>query len=157
MADLKKWLQNSPRIKLRPKDEKIEDEPKELHPDEKRALYKLQREARQAGATLHSDGKGGLPPSLVLGVMRRDKFTCKECGKKQDLQIHHLAGVVTSQKLSRMGHANRPEALGTICAACHNKVHTAAKKAGVDSSQVLPVGDVGTKHDKGQPIAQPSK
>lgn len=149
MADLRKWAAD--RSPNRPVNQP-KDQP-ELHPDEKKALFKLRREARNAGATLHSDGKGGLPPSLVLGVMRRDEFTCVECKGDQDLQVHHKAGVVSSRKLSKMGHANRPDAIETICAPCHDRVHEKAKKKGIDSSQILPEADVGTKRDHGQPVA----
>jgi len=43
-----------------------------LPPEESKALAKMQDEAKQRGVTLASGGKGGLPPSLVLGIFRRD-------------------------------------------------------------------------------------
>jgi len=158
VADLRKWLKDNPKLKVRPKDHKLpEVSERELHPDEQRALYKLQREARQNRATLHGNGKGGLPPSLVLGVLRRDKFTCVECGLQQDLQVHHKAGIVSSKKLSKMGHQNTLEGIETICRSCHDKVHDKARKKGIDSSQVLAEGDKGTKYDHGQPLANPPR
>ena len=49
---------------------------------ERSALRTMRREARAAGALLANRGRGGLSPSLVLGVMRRDGFTCKVHGDK---------------------------------------------------------------------------
>ena len=131
MADFKKWLQDSPRIPPRPKDQKLPDNSKERHPDEKRALFKLQREARQSGATLHSKGEGGLPSSLVLGVMRRDKFACVECEGQQDLQVHHKTKEIERVK------KNLPANILTICVACHDRGHQKADKKGVDVSEVI--------------------
>ena len=157
MADLRRWAREMP-SRARPKDLPLEEEkPKGLHPDEKRALFKLRREARQNGATLYTNGEGGLPPSLVLGVMRRDSFTCVECDGQQALQVHHKAGVVDSRKISKLGHINRPEGLEVVCHPCHDKLHEKARAKGIDSSQVLAEGDVGTKYDHGQPLAQPKK
>lgn len=108
---------------------------------EQKALAILQREAKRAGATLANDGKGGLPPSLVLGVMRRDDFTCKRCGKQDDLIVHHKGGIVRSKKLSAMGHKNIPQNIVTVCESCEDAQHEQARRDGVDSSQVTPKGD----------------
>lgn len=112
-----------------------------LPPGEEKALAKLQREAKQNGATLATGGKGGLPPSLVLGVMRRDKYRCKTCGTKKNISMHHKGGIVRSKWLSEMGHSNDPANLVTICPTCHDKEHEQARKDGVDSSQITPEGD----------------
>lgn len=122
-------------------------------PNEQRAYQQLLIQARRAGATLQNEGKGGLPSSLVLGVMKRDEFRCKRCGGQENLTMHHKAGIVESAWLSRKGHANEPNALVTLCAHCHDVLHNDAKAAGLDSSQLLPQGDVGTRRDKGQPVA----
>jgi hypothetical protein len=110
-------------------------------PGEERALKKLQQEAKANGATLATGGKGGLPPSLVLGVMRRDKFRCKSCGTKENLSLHHKGGIVRSKWLSEMGHSNDPANIVTICPKCHDREHEQARRDGVDSSQVKPEGD----------------
>lgn len=112
-----------------------------LNADERRALAKLRAEAKEKGATLETDGEGGLPPSLVLGVMRRDGWRCKTCGTRERLSIHHKGGVVASKRLARLGHKSVPENLVTICPDCHDRVHDKARAAGVDSSQVEPEGD----------------
>lgn len=125
----------------------------ELPPAEAKALERLRDEAAAKGVTLATGGKGGLPPSLVLGVMRRDGYRCHRCGGRKDLSLHHKAGVVASRWLSRLGHANKPEAIVTVCMACHDAIHDKARAEGIDSSQVLPEGDIGTKHDHGQPVA----
>lgn len=125
-------------VQTRRKPEREEDD---LSPNEQRALDKLRSEAEAKGATLATDGKGGLPPSLVLGVMRRDKFTCKKCGKKKDIAVHHKGGVVKSKWLDRKGHSNDPNNIVTICESCHDDIHEEAREEGVDSSQVTPTGD----------------
>lgn len=113
---------------------KGKDGKRELHPDEQRALDKLRREAKQRGATLHSDGEGGLPPSLALGVFRRDKFRCKRCGGKQDLSLHHKGGIPASKWLVNKGHSNDPNNLVVICNHCHDAIHQEARDEGLDNS-----------------------
>ena len=123
--------------------------------EERRALQKIRIEARRAGAKLTTAGKGGLPPSLVLHVFRRDEWKCKSCGgagQNGGLQLHHSGGIVASKWLSRMGHKNDPKNIVTICASCHDKLHEKARELGVDSSQVTPLGDVGTSRDHGKPV-----
>jgi cytochrome c553 len=114
---------------------------KKTSPEEEKALASIRKEAAKAGTTLESDGEGGLSSSLVLGVMRRDKYTCKVCGGKENIGVHHKGGIVKSKWLSQMGHKSTPENLVTICASCHDNVHEDARAEGVDSSQVTPEGD----------------
>jgi hypothetical protein len=112
-----------------------------LNEQEQDALARLQKEAKEAGASLANDGKGGLPPSLVLHVMRRDEFRCKNCGKQEGLIVHHKGGIVRSKKLSDMGHKNIPQNIDTVCEDCEDRQHDKAREDGVDSSQVEPEGD----------------
>ncbi len=115
--------------------------------DEQRALHHLRKEARIAKATLASGGKGGLPTSMVLGVMRRDGFRCKVCGGAKGLGIHHKGGDVRSDWLSKKGHKLVLNNLVTICdkspdgKSCHDRVHDHAREDGTDSSQLTPEGD----------------
>lgn len=152
MSDkLEKWEKNNREKQKKPSKE-------EHSPAEEKAFAKIRSEAKEAGATLLSDGEGGLPPSLVLGVLRRDKFTCKTCGKKKNISLHHKGGVVESKWLSKKGHSNDPNNIATICEECHNRVHEEAREKGIDSSQVLPEGDKGNpRRDHGQPDAHPKK
>ena len=135
------------------------DRPKkdDLNAQEKNALAKLRKEAKFHGATLESDGKGGLPPSLVLHIFRRDKWRCKRCGLKQDLTLHHVGGIPESKWLSKKGHSNDPNNIVLLCAECHDALHEGARDKGTDSSQVTPEGDVGTRRDKGLPVAKPDR
>jgi len=101
-----------------------------LNDNERRALWKMRREAREQGATLDSNGKGGLPPSLVLGVMRRDEWRCKKCGGQADLSVHHKSehmqdpkAKMRSQLLGRQGRIDSPANIVTICATCHDAIH----------------------------------
>lgn len=114
-----------------------DDRPKEanLNPSEQAALDRVQREAADAEATLLTDGKGGLPPSLVLGVMRRDRYRCKRCGGSDGLSMHHKGGIVASAWLQKKGHSMDMNNLATICGKCHDALHGQARKDGVDSSQ----------------------
>lgn len=121
--------------------------PKPLSGPERRSLQLLRREAREVGSYLSSGGKGGLSPSLVRTVMRRDGYTCKVCGELGDrdgnggIGVHHKGGVVASAWLSKKGHSNHPNNIVTICDRCHDRVHQRARADGVDSSQVEPEGD----------------
>lgn len=106
---------------------------------EKNALKKIRREAKAAGATLENNGEGHLRPSLVLGIMRRDKFRCanEDCPTpNKNITIDHISGhakeIAADPKARRRkdlkrgiaaGHVSKMEALHTICAACHTRVH----------------------------------
>lgn len=122
------------RLTKKPKEKPIPEQ-------EQAALDKLHQEAEEVGTDLASDGKGGLPPSLVLGVMRRDKYRCKRCGSQKGISVHHKGGIVESKWLSSKGHHNDANNLVTICEACHDAIHEEAREEGVDSSQVTPKGD----------------
>jgi 5-methylcytosine-specific restriction endonuclease McrA len=129
-----------------------------LPPLERRALVTLRKEARAQESTLTTGGKGGLPPSLVLGRMRRDDYKCKSCGRKGGADnggvgVHHKGGIVDSAWLSKKGHRNDFDNLVTICADCHDREHENAKDRGTDSTQVTPEADVGTRRDHGLPRA----
>lgn len=154
MSDaLKKWS------KHKNLQEKQEEPP--LSSEERRSLQLIRQGAKKAGSFLRSGGKGGLPPSLVLAVMRRDNFKCKVCGQVGDkeknggLEVHHKSGIIESKWASQKGHANDKNNIVSICHSCHDKIHTKAREEGTDSSQVLAKGDIGTKHDHGQPLAHP--
>jgi ribosomal protein S27AE len=108
---------------------------RDLNPAEQAALDRVQAEARDAGATLLTGGKGGLPPSLVLGVMRRDRYRCKRCGGSEGLSMHHKGGILSSAWLAKKGHSMDLNNLATICGKCHDAMHAEARKGGVDSSQ----------------------
>lgn len=127
-------------------------------PQERAALMTLRSEARKNGAQLATGGKGGLPSTLVLAVMRRDGYHCKACGLKENLSIHHKGGIVESEWLSKKGHKLEKNNLVTICQSCHDRIHNKAREEGVDSSQVLPEADKGdARRDHGQPDADPPK
>jgi hypothetical protein len=113
----------------------------ELPAPEAKALERLRDEAAAKGATLATGGKGGLPPSLVLGVMRRDEYRCHRCGKNQDLSLHHKGGIVASKWLSKKGHHMDFNNITTLCMKCHDAIHQQARRDGEDSSQVTPEGD----------------
>jgi 5-methylcytosine-specific restriction endonuclease McrA len=109
------------------------EEPREKLPAQERyALKKLQREAKDAGAELASNGEGGLPPSLVLGVMRRDGYRCKGCGEQKMLGVHHKGHLENppSKWLAAKGRANDPNNIVTLCTSCHDRVHERDREAG---------------------------
>lgn len=109
---------------------------KSLSPDEANTLKILRREAKKRGTSLATGGKGGLPPSLVLGVMRRDNFECKVCGSQEMISIHHKGGILSSPKMIRRGHSNQPNNLVTICVECHDALHESARDDGTDSTNI---------------------
>jgi len=120
-------------------------------PADRKALDTMRREADEHGVELENDGEGGLPSSLVLEVMRRDKYRCKRHGgRDKPITVHHKGGIVESEWLSKKGHKNEANNLVTLCADCHDDVHDEAREDGVDSSQKTAKGDRGDpKHDPG--------
>lgn len=92
--------------------------------EERGAFRKLRREARACGAILRRAGRGSLPPSLVLHVMRRDSFTCqvhadRGVGAYGGLELHHRGGIL-AQKTQ---HGDRPEDLVVMCRKAHDEAH----------------------------------
>jgi hypothetical protein len=104
---------------------------------EQRALDKIRSEAKKAGATLLTDGEGGLPSSTVLGVMRRDEYKCKRCGSQENLSIHHKGGLENpvSRWLKKKGHSNTQDNLVTICGRCHDNIHEEDREEGDAGSE----------------------
>ncbi len=90
--------------------------------EERVALSRLRREARAAGAVLRktSAKDGGLPQSVALGVMRRDKYRCvvhgdDGSGEYGGLELHH-----------RRYTQGRPESIKnifTVCHKAHDEIH----------------------------------
>jgi hypothetical protein len=114
---------------------------------ERAALRAIRREARAAGSYLASGGKGGGSPSFVLGIFRRDEWRCKKCGElgsKEEnggLGLHHVGGIVSSPRVSRLGHKWVRANVIACCDRCHDLMHEEARAEGIDSSQVQPEGD----------------
>lgn len=130
---------------------------RELSREERHALHSFRMQAHDKGITLASSGRGGLLPSLVWRVMRRDNWQCKVCGGHGEgdeggLTVHHVGGILESDWLAKKGHKNVPSDLVTICARCHDRIHQKARAEGLDSTQVMSPADKGTHHDNGQPV-----
>jgi 5-methylcytosine-specific restriction endonuclease McrA len=107
-----------------------------MAPRERAVLKLLNAEAREVGATLLTGGRGGLPPSLVLGVFRRDKYRCKRCGTQQDLTVHHKGGLdnPVSAWLADKGKRNDFNNLVVACAKCHQAIHDEDKNVPEDGA-----------------------
>lgn len=106
---------------------------KQAPPGEAKALDRLQAEATEAGATLHSGGTGGLPSSVVLGIMRRDHYHCHKCGDNKNLTLHHKADILASpylRRLHKVAGRTDPNNLVTLCQKCHDSVHETAREEG---------------------------
>lgn len=104
-----------------------------LSPQEARALDVLRAEAAAHGVTLKTNGVGGLPPSLVLGVMRRDGYRCHRCGRTDHpLDVHHKGDLMhpASRWLAAHGKANTLPNLVTVCAQCHDAIHAEDRAKG---------------------------
>ena len=94
--------------------------------NEDRALANLRREAALKGTTLAKAEKGGLRPSVVLGIMRRDGFRCKRCSNRADLEVHHKGGIPMSPWLRKKGKSNAFNNMVTLCTKCHGEIHQEA-------------------------------
>lgn len=108
----------------------------ETPPGDAKAIERMEAEAIEHGATLHSHGRGGLPPSVVLGIFRRDGWHCHKCGGKADLTIHHKADVLASdylRRLHKVAGRTDPRNLATICHSCHDAIHEEAREQGISA------------------------
>ncbi len=102
-------------------------------------VEQIQREAEAAGATLASNGKGGLDPAIAIQVFRRDGWECTnpKCPTpKEDLDLDHISGhgrEIAEDPEARdnprlkegeeLGHVDDPAALHVLCRPCHDQVH----------------------------------
>lgn len=123
-------------------------EEKRRSPEEEKALLILRREAKDAGSDLQTNGEGGVAPSTVLGVMRRDGYRCKACGLLGDkdtnggLSIHHKSEHLESPKakarsalLRGQGKKDAASNIVALCADCHDRVHTRDRAEFGDAEQ----------------------
>jgi hypothetical protein len=102
-------------------------------------LAQIRAEAARNGATLETDGEGGVDPAIALEVFRRDNWRCsnEDCPTPQEnLTLDHIsghpneiaedAGASNRADLKagiKLGHIDDPEALHALCARCHARVH----------------------------------
>lgn len=107
--------------------------------DDSMVVRQIQREAKEHGATLAHEGKGGLDPRLALKVFRRAKWRCEneDCpAPKKDLDLDHQSGhpkEIREDPDARKDPKARAAAaepdpkddrfLHVLCAACHDRVH----------------------------------
>lgn len=113
------------------RDQKRGRNPLKTSAEEKGALQRMRKEAAAKGAKLHNGGVGGLPSSTVLHVFRRDDFTCKKCGTRDNpIGVHHKGGIPDSAWLKKKGHRNDLNNMVTICDECHDDVHEEAREEG---------------------------
>lgn len=113
------------------------DEADRLPSDELRAFKRAKAEATDKGATLKIRASGGLKPSLILGLLRRDEFQCKRCGGNADLSVHHKGNLEnpTSVWLKQKGKSNDFNNLVTICGDCHDAIHDLDREGDVDADR----------------------
>jgi hypothetical protein len=90
--------------------------------DERKALSHLIAEARKARAVLYRPARAFLPPSIILGVMRKDGFTCQMHGDRGEeqckgLMIHRISDVVPDYATRFARNLNDRQNLITVCRA----------------------------------------
>jgi 5-methylcytosine-specific restriction endonuclease McrA len=83
-------------------------------------------------ASVKSRRKPSTPRSQVRAALKRDKYTCQDCGVKQSrkkgkevyVEVHHCEGILNWERL--LEHVYRhllcdPKLLETLCKRCHEK------------------------------------
>lgn len=121
--------------------------PRPLPPGEEHALEVMRREAKANGVHLASGGVGGLPPSFVLGIFRRDGWRCKVHGDRGEgecrgLTVHHKGGLVAplTAWLRAKGKSRDRNNLVTVCTKGHDEIHdrdrAAAREEAGDDTRV---------------------
>ena len=58
-----------------------------------------------------------------LKILKRDNYTCRHCGSKDNLQVHHL--IYKTGGVPPWDYRNSD--LLTLCVNCHNEVHRTTK------------------------------
>ena len=60
-------------------------------------------------------------------ILKRDDFSCRTCGSKNNLTIHHIVPLADFFKKNKnekdLGEVRNDENLLTLCESCHEKVH----------------------------------
>jgi len=114
-------------------------------------VKKIQAEAKAAGATLASGGKGGLDPELALAVFRRDKFRCRVPGCKtpqEKLDLDHVSGHPKEiahdpeadawlKKQAKKPKRDNMDSLNVLCLRHHDLMHQ-RERAIEDGKEVPP-------------------
>jgi 5-methylcytosine-specific restriction endonuclease McrA len=62
---------------------------------------------------------------LHLQILERDSWQCQQCGRRDQLQIHHIV------RRSQSG-SDREENLIVLCSQCHRSVHVASRSDAED-------------------------
>ncbi len=62
--------------------------------------------------------------NLVQEVLRRDNWHCQRCGRRHELEVHHLT------RRSRQGDDMEANLI-TLCAACHRDAHSGSTDVSV--------------------------
>jgi len=142
-------------------------QPKKWSAQERLCLKKIRREAKAAGATLESNGEGGLNPSLVLGIFRKGGWKCsnENCpSPKKDLTVDHISGHPKEIRRDpnarkradlkrgiKLGHVNVTAALHVLCALCHDAVHDREREIESGEKPEPMRGDVDATRGKNKP------
>ncbi len=128
---------------------------KKLGREERKALMKIKEGAKKAGSLLANGGEGGLPPSLVLGLMKKAGFRCKVCGElgtKENggISLHHKFQHITAPKEKHkgmlaleQGRKNDPSQIVVLCIKDHDAIHEKdrAEHGGEDAGEAEKNGE----------------
>ena len=60
---------------------------------------------------------------IRAAILRRDKYTCQDCGGGSVLEVHHIVPV-------REGGSDHPDNLTTLCVDCHRDRRRGRRKRG---------------------------
>ncbi len=65
--------------------------------------------------------------SLKQQVLKRDNYTCQNCGSKDNLHVHHLSGLYGNLRggvpFYNLPWRNFEQQMVTLCNSCHSKIH----------------------------------
>jgi len=131
---LKKWV-NHQRAQATP-------ERQPLGPEERRSLVMLRKEARETKSVLKAGRFGRLNPSLILSVLRRDKYRCSVHGDNGSgtyggLTLHASGAISEDSWLAIAGRHMTIDNLVTLCVQAHDDLHARPRMNVTDSVQVI--------------------
>lgn len=113
------WNKEKPNLKIKGKNHFNYGKP--LPPEVRKKISQTKRKGKCT--LLHLLQKSAEYNEWKESVLERDNYTCKKCGKKKQLHVHHIISPKKHLELILYKENGL-----TLCASCHKKLHNKEMK-----------------------------